>query len=119
MFGFLKNLSVWIWDLRFCMKVIVFALKQDWKLLTERNINAMESPPGFDADDLGLGEQLTNVRHSQAVEEIHQDDHDKEDEGQEVSIGKRCEAAIEVDRNVTELRNEIGLINNLKTFNDY
>ena len=40
MFGVLKNLSIWIWDLRFCMKVIVFALKQD-----ELNRRDMESSP--------------------------------------------------------------------------
>ena len=31
MFSVLKNLSLWVWDLRFCMKVIVFALKRRWK----------------------------------------------------------------------------------------
>ena len=90
-FGFLKNLSVWIWDLRFCMKVIVFALKQDWNVISTP---AMGSPR-FDADDLGLGEQLANVTHGQAVEQVHQDDdgdEDKEDEEGEVEEGERVAA---------------------------
>ena len=77
----------------------------------ERNIiNAchgmgdMESSPWFDADDLGLGEQLANVTHGQAVEQVHQDDdgdEDEEDEEGEVEEGERVAA---VNGQVRELQ---------------
>ena len=64
----------------------------------------MENSPGFDADDLGLCEQLAHVTHGQAVEQVHQDDdgdENKEDEEGEVEEGERVAA---VNGQVRELK---------------
>ena len=55
----------------------------------------MENLPGLDADNFSLGKKFSNVRHSQAVEEVHQDDdgeEDKEDEEDECQEGEGASA---------------------------
>ena len=55
----------------------------------------MENLPGLDADNFSLGKKFSNVRHSQAVEEVHQNDdgeEDKEDEEDECQEGEGASA---------------------------
>ena len=61
-------------------------------------------------EDLGLVPDEPRVADRQAVEEVHQDDHDQEHEGQEVHVGQRSKATVEVNWNVTELRSKVSLV---------
>ena len=61
--------------------------------------------PGLDADNFSLGKKFSNVRHSQAVEEVHQNDNDQEDESEEEEV---AEGGVEGDVGELQLANEHG-----------
>ena len=46
---------------------------------------------------------LADVTDRQTVEEVHQDDHDQDDEGEEVDVAEGHEWAVEVDGDIREL----------------
>ena len=53
--------------------------------------------------NLGSLSDLPNVADGEAVEKVHEDNHDEDDEGEEVEIAQGHEVAVKVDGDIGEL----------------
>ena len=58
---------------------------------------------GAVGEDLGLLADQTGVADCEAVEEVHQDDHDEENKAEEEEVGEGGEVAVEVKGEIAEL----------------
>ena len=63
-----------------------------------------EAPPWIEANQFSICLKLANIRHRQAIEEVHQGDHHDEDEEDEEGKGCRSKVGVEIDGEIGEFK---------------